>query len=366
MLSEAPAWIRHALRTVLLPKVYASLDWSSITRSRLEVAFDLLYSHIALRNFPDNYGPCRLWEMPREEWAKYYGSNYNPFQRQRLRREVHPYHLEVGLRSKIVADSLCRAMGIPVPVQRAILSPSDNVESALRAAFRASGRTRLILKPEYGHAGLGIALARLEDAGISIVTGGSTVLAGQFRAPERMVVQDILEQDDRVSKLAPGSVNTLRLLTMLTRSDEYLVIGASMRFGVGGSFIDNWSAGGVAVGVDVERGALLARAFDKKGSGYFRHPQTNVVFSGHQIPDWDEAIRLGERVQRAFPFFRLLGMDIAFTTSGPVLIEINNDADLVFQEQTSGPLLASRQTWEAFRSYELLINRAQRELFASA
>lgn len=107
-------------------------------------------------------------------------------------------------------------------------------------------------------------------------------------------------------------------------------------------------------------------AFDKTGRRYTRHPISEVEFADLPVPGWDEAVALGERVQRSFPFFRLLGMDLAFTQQGVVLVEINNDADLVFQEQTSGPLLASRATWQAFYEYDLLYNRKQRQLFSSA
>ena len=152
---------------------------------------------------------------------------------------------------------------------------------------------------------------------------------------------------------------------MLTRSSEVIVIGASMRFGVGESFVDNWSAGGIAVGVDHERGILLPIGYDKRGNRFTRHPISKVVFKDFCIPNWGDAVALGRRVQRAFPFFRLLGMDIGFTPSGVVLIEINSDADLVFQEQTSGPLLSTRQTWDAFNEYQLLYNRQQANLFAA-
>lgn len=363
MFSEAPAWLRHCMRFAMLPRLFASIDWNTCSRGRIGVLFDFLYSFFVLKNFPDNYGPCRLWERPRNEWALYFGSNYNPYQRARLRREVHPYHLEQGLRSKIVADALCRSMGLPVPIERAVLHKRENAERPLREAFARSGSTRLIIKPEFGHAGLGIAMAEQIDGQVVINTAGRKTKPKDFVVWERMVVQDVLVQSEVIARVADRSINTLRLLTMLTKDGQFVPIGASMRFGIGDAYIDNWSAGGVAVGVDMHSGTLKAHAFDKKGRSYASHPVSGVVFDGFLLPEWRDALILGERVQRAFPFFRILGMDIAFTRHGPVLIEINNDADTVFQEQTSGPLFASKVVWEAFRSYDLLISNKQKALY---
>ena len=364
MLREGHPLLRQAIRFAMLPYCFVrGVNWRQCPKSPLAVAGDLLYSFFVLRTYPDHYGPCQLWRKPRSEWAQYFGSNYNPFQRGRLRRTVHPYFLERALQDKQVADGLCERMGIPVPRTLGILLPGEPSDSALDAIFGNTTSNRLIVKPVDGHAGLGIVMAHREPNSVRIQLRDRSIDARDFRPESRCIVQEVLQQNEDLNRIASGSINTLRLLTMLDVNDQFLVIGASMRFGVGAAFVDNWSAGGVAVGVDHETGRLLPTGFDKLGNPYEAHPQSGVRFGSLPLPGWNDALLLGERVQRAFPFFRLLGMDLAFTPDGVVLIEINNDADLLFQEQTSGPLLANRRTWEAFRSYDLLYNRHQRELY---
>ena len=325
---------------------------------------DFFYIFFVLNDYPDNYGPCRLWELDREAWDKYYGSNYNPYQKGKLRKEVNPLELQVVFNDKQVCDLLCRGVGAPVPQCWGTVGPGDDLVAKLTMMFKLSGASRLVVKPVYGHAGIGVQMAILDKDGIRLHTGGrGRSPAGVCSVKEQCIVQEVVTQDATISAIAPSSINTVRVLTMYTKAEQVLVIGASMRFGVGDSVVDNWSAGGVAVGVNHETGHLLSVAFDKKGNRYLRHPASQFEFANFRIPRWHLVVELAAKVQAACPFNRLLGMDIALTEDGVVLIEINADADLVFQEQTSGPLFANKATWTAFREYGLLINRRQERLY---
>jgi len=362
MLSESHPSIRMIVRFLMLPWCFLkTIDWSTCPRTRLQVARDLLYSLFILRNYPDNYGPCRLWERPRSEWPLYYGSGYNPLQRSRLRKAVHPFHLEQALRDKEVVEGLCHRMQLDGPKTLGVLSP-DSTMADVEELFGRTGDRRVIVKPVNGHAGIGVTILEREGSSITFRSGKRSGPASSFRPPERCLVQELVRQRLDIARIAPSSLNTVRVLSLLTRADEFMVIGTTMRFGRAGAFIDNWSAGGIAVGIDAESGRARETGFDKVGRPFRSHPDSGVVFSELQIDGWNELIAFAERVHRAFPFFRLLGMDLAFSEQGIVLIEINNDADLVFQEQTSGPLLAKRRVWECFREYGLLYNSPQASL----
>jgi glutathione synthase/RimK-type ligase-like ATP-grasp enzyme len=63
-----------------------------------------------------------------------------------------------------------------------------------------------------------------------------------------------------------------------------------------------------------------------------------------------------------FYYYRLLGMDIALSIHGPVLIEINAFPDLVAMEQATGPLLKDERIRTEFRKYDLFINNLQYNL----
>jgi hypothetical protein len=118
----------------------------------------------------------------------------------------------------------------------------------------------------------------------------------------------------------------------------------------------------VAVGIDHNTGKLKEIAFDKLGNQYREHPISKVVFKDFQLPKWDEVIQVAIKVQKACSFYRLLGMDIALSKEGPILIEVNANPDVVFQEQTSGPLLRDKRVLQEFAQYDLLINKFQKDL----
>lgn len=363
MLSEAHPAIRQFLRFCALPYCYVrQVDWRECGKSRWAVASDLLYIFFRLRYYPDNYRPCRLFEKPRSEWAYYYGSSYNPWARQKLRREVQPFGWVAFFTDKTRSEAHFRAHGIPMPRTFAVLDPSGDFRQAARNALRESRCSRLIMKPVAGAGGRGICMLVDGPDGCHVDTMSGETSLEMFRLSEKYLVQEILTQDERVTAIYGGSVNTIRVLTLLTRDGEVLVLSAVMRFGVGGAFVDNWSAGGIAVGVDHVNGRLMKWAFDKRGRRFDAHPKSGFRFEGFQVPCWSELLLLSERVQRAVPDYRLTGLDVALTPSGPKVIEVNANPDLVFQEQTAGPLLRDRRVLKEFGAYELLTNRYQRRL----
>jgi hypothetical protein len=178
----------------------------------------------------------------------------------------------------------------------------------------------------------------------------------------RAIVQEYIQQHPKIAEVSSSSVNTIRLVTLWTRSAEVILVSAAMRFGVGSAHVDNWSSGGIAVGVDHHSGRLMEIAFDKHGNRFLNHPDTRQVFQGFQIPYWQEAVEIATKLQTAVNCYKLIGVDVAIAPDGPILIEMNANPDIVFQEQTAGPLLRDRRVLQEFSEYGLLYNDAQRRL----
>jgi hypothetical protein len=149
---------------------------------------------------------------------------------------------------------------------------------------------------------------------------------------------------------------------MKKKDGEVLVVGAYIRFGVGAAQVDNLSQGGLSVAVDKRTGRLASCGHDRRSHEYERHPTSQIEFEHHTVPYWSEVMKLAANVQRRLPYYRLLGMDIAVTSDGPVVIEINSDYDNVDLEQACGPILKDREVLTAFAEYGLLINGKQRNL----
>ncbi len=123
---------RQFLRFLALPDCYFFLvNLQECTASRFQVAMDFTYIFFILRNFPDNYSTCRLYESKRKEWTYYYGSNYNPYQRGKLIRTVQPQEYQIVFEDKEVCQKLCEGHGIKVPRSPGIITPDLPIDAQL-------------------------------------------------------------------------------------------------------------------------------------------------------------------------------------------------------------------------------------------
>jgi hypothetical protein len=59
-----------------------------------------------------------------------------------------------------------------------------------------------------------------------------------------------------------------------------------------------------------------------------QHPDTGQTLVGARFAQWQEAMALGLAAAVHFPGLRLQHWDVAFCSSGPVLMELNTEADL--------------------------------------
>ena len=351
---------------LLLPACYARVRSRADMRSPgWRTARDLLVLFFSYRTFPDHYERYRLWEVDRRAWKYYYGSNYHPHQRSRLRKGVQPPAYRVIFNDKYLCGLICKALGIPTPPIHGVVDPADDYRSLIYGWLRTSAAGAVIIKPQFGETGRNIVLAEKTDQRVRVRSGTGLGELGDFVLREKSVVQEVVRQDARMAAFADDSLNTVRVVTMLTGAGEVLIVSAALRAGIGGAIIDNWSAGGIGVGIDVRDGRLGEFAYDKRSRAYPAHPTSGIVFAGRAVPAWDRLSAFAADVQRAFPFYRLLGLDLALDQAGePVLIEINGAADLTFNEQVAGPLLESVDVLRAFGDEDLLVNRHQRKLYA--
>lgn len=135
-------------------------------------------------------------------------------------------------------------------------------------------------------------------------------------------VQELLVCHESIQKIYPGSVNTFRVITYILEGEVYHC-PIIMRLGLGGSFTDNASLGGIFIAVD-DDGTLHKTAFTEYRETYTVHPDTNLVFEGHKIEHFDKVIELAKKLQFAIPQVAIVNWDFTINQEGePVLIEAN-------------------------------------------
>lgn len=363
-LSRLVPILRRCQRFAFLPYCYFFLvDWDRCSESKIKVLSDFLYIFFILRDFPDHYFPCRLWEKSREEWPYYYGSNYNPWQRYELRRYVQKKVYEVIFEDKFLFNDVCSAKGINIPRYFGSFGGGSPKLEIVEDIFRENPSvSRLILKPSEGKGGHLIYVVGLnEDSELEILYPSKSPLSVLNDLPGDYLVQEFVNQNSLLSEFSKAT-NTIRLVTLYTKSGDVLLLGAYLRIGTGDSLVDNLSKGGLAVRIDLDTGRLISDGLDRRGNVYAAHPQSGKVFRSFNLPYWNDIVLFGKSVQKELGYQKLLGMDIAICEDGPTLIEVNSIYDNVDLEQICGPILARKDVWEEYRRYGLLYNRNQMAL----
>lgn len=153
------------------------------------------------------------------------------------------------------------------------------------------------------------------------------------------VVQEYVTQHDYFSHFNQSSVNTVRLLTYRSVSDNKIIpLHAILRIGKPGSVVDNQASGGISCGIGIA-GVLNHFAVDKNGN---RYSKINGVIFAESPPVYKfaEIVTKGLMLAPLFIHHRLLGFDFCVDSSGNIrLIEVNNkNNETNFFQMNNGPL----------------------------
>ncbi len=157
---------------------------------------------------------------------------------------------------------------------------------------------------------------------------------------EDIIIQEPIVQHDDLARINPTSVNTVRVLSLLTKK-EVRILSCFLRCGRKGSRVDNTSSGGFACGID-PNGFLKKYAYTRNDytNAVTAHPDSDVSFEGIQIPSWDKLIALVKKAHPQIPHFRMVSWDITIDRDGdPVLVEANlNDGVNRTHQVLNGPV----------------------------
>lgn len=170
-----------------------------------------------------------------------------------------------------------------------------------------------IVKPIGAMGGSGVHIVNIP----SIRKEGNTLY--QYCKENQMLIEEIIRQHEKMNLIYAGCINTIRVVTV-----DGNCIGACLRIGTGGSKIDNAHAGGIFAEVDKETGIVISKAMNYKLKRFIRHPDTQTIIPGFEIPEWDKVLMLVKEASKLIPEVSLVGWDIAISTDGPTIVEVNH------------------------------------------
>ena len=252
----------------------------------------------------------------------------------RLRNKLNPKEAEKFAEDKRLFRERIEAAGLPtvrevftVDGDGTIRDPGGRV-LAPEEAVTLIHEGEFFVKPIDGIQGKGTRLIRPGDDVMAFVSSARNV-----------IVQPRIRQHPLLQKLSPHSVNTVRIDTLRV-GDRWVNSAAVLKAGVGESIVDNGSAGGVFIGIDVESGKLqpVGRQKPKFSTEvYDRHPDTGVVFDGFIVPHWHLLRETVAQAAEAMLPLKTLGWDVAITEEGVLLLEANHNWDPdIFEDSWGG------------------------------
>lgn len=176
-----------------------------------------------------------------------------------------------------------------------------------------------IFKPLCEHSGQGIELVNIKDLKIRKFFE-EKLSQGAF------VVEEVIIQGDEVARMHSACVNSFRVVTF-KQKDEIKIIGVTWRIGSGKAIMDNAGAGGMFAVVNPENGFVETSARRYNTEEYYIHPDSHIVIPGFQLPKWNEAKDIINRLALAFPEATIVSWDLCYSNKGWMMVEANDNGD---------------------------------------
>lgn len=236
--------------------------------------------------------------------------------------------------NKIVSSWLYQGLGIPHPesIAHSIdgiaydsnlkqIRPSDLID-----ILNQSEADSIFIKPSDGIGGKGILRASRMDGNYRLSSGDwlSEQILAQYMKERNYIFQAGVKQVAALDQIYPGSLNTFRIITE-NFSGKPRIAAALLRIGQTGSYVDNFTQGGIALGIDLETGQAYEHGSLETAEKITHHPDTHFRFADFTVPNWTAVKTFLLECCQKLSFFPHLGWDIALTEKGPLVIEQNID-----------------------------------------
>lgn len=216
-------------------------------------------------------------------------------------------------------DKLCLFNLLPDFFRRDITSVK-NIEDRDEYLNFVNRHSKYFVKPLDGQCGHGAKILE-GDHFDSLLSSG------------KWIVEEIIQQDSRLLAFNNSSVNTVRFPSFL-KDGKFIPLAPFFRTGRKGSIVDNGGAGGVFAAIDVKTGIIMSDGMDENNNRYPKHPDSQIIFKGYQIPLWNDLLTIAEKAHRKLKDQRYIAWDFALSPKGWVLVEANSMGQFLWQYAT--------------------------------
>ncbi len=333
----------------------------------VEKFVDYLYIFFRLKIMPQNYHLFGFDGKKRSEFKHYLGE---PWDEPLVKRKIGKlWRNGIILRDKEIFKLICDYNNLPVPRHYGHLQfgkLEGGKESPLSLIERHKPK-KLVLKPILGQNGVGIQFFSPDQL--------ESICANEALHREAYLIEEAIEQHSELNEINPHSVNSIRLITFLCPDGKVEILSGMLKASASRIPIDNFSLGGIAVGLDLTTGKLKSDGYVRfyspdalisnrqttdpdtiqeilneikdmtskhPGRVFKRHPLTDFKFEGFQLPYWKEVVDTAVRAQTVFCYGKANALDIAITPTGPVILEGNESWGTTGIQAANGGLLTEK------------------------
>lgn len=298
-------------------------------------------------NNPEDYLPTRNNYKNRR-----LNGRYNEILANKLMFEKHLASVISGIDKLHVVDSLGY-------IEKGCLHPLCDLISFrdYDSLLRLLSSDDLILKEITGDGGVGLICVELRDD--NFYMNGKTVdrnfLVEYLSKLDNYLIQKRITQKGLAHEINPGSVNTMRIGTMIDpESGKPFIAYAVHRFGSQKSgFADNVGLGGITARIDMEDGSLsMAHYYTKKGQmeTFETHPISSAMIYKRQIAEWGSVKERILEMAGRMPYLKYVGWDFVLS-DGELYVLEGNVAPGLGLVQLYNPMKESEEAWKFFRHY---------------
>lgn len=254
---------------------------------------------------------------------------------------LNPKRYYILSRNKFLANRLFAMSGIPSAELLCCYRPEGQVltdslivndlQGVLTRLSKQSASAFVVKAAEGAH-GHNVCLFKVMEYGKDEVWlrrfDGQEMPLSSLLGNETLVFEQAVKQTAQFASFNPSSVNTIRFMTTLFPDGRVQIIAAFIKIGRAGHCVDNAGDGGnVDACIDTNTGEIVF-ALQYDGIDNIRevecHPDSGARLKGVMVENWSYIKQRVCSFQRAYPYCKAPGWDIAITAAGPVVIEVND------------------------------------------
>ncbi len=195
-----------------------------------------------------------------------------------------------------------------------------------------------VIKPADFYYGIGVHKANLVEYGNdvkvameSILNEGLDIKSKNPLRESKMVLEEVIEQDERLTALHCESVNAVRATAVRGKDGKIHIFHPWIKCGINGGFVASAALNGFDAEIDSETGIVISDGYQENGNIYKVHPNSGITIKGFQIPKWNELIQFVDEIMAELPQYGYIGWDLALTPQGWCVMEGNYSGEFIFQ-----------------------------------